>query len=76
MRELLLGQNYLSDIPDGLFNNVNSLISLNLFSNNLTTIESSDFQGLVILEKLMLNNNILKKMEDDVFTPMGKLEKL
>nr|XP_036214823.1 peroxidasin homolog isoform X4 [Bactrocera oleae]XP_036214824.1 peroxidasin homolog isoform X4 [Bactrocera oleae] len=76
LRELLLGQNYLSDIPDGLFNNVNSLISLNLFSNNLTTIESSDFQGLVILEKLMLNNNILKKMEDDVFTPMGKLEKL
>jgi len=49
---------------------------LTLFSNNLTTLEADDFQGLSNLKILLLNNNILKNFDARAFEPLAQLEKL
>lgn len=55
---------------------MSALTRLTLFSNNLTTLEANDFQGLASLQILMLNNNVLKHFDARAFGPLTQLEKL
>lgn len=78
LEELLLGQNSIYAIPDGLFFPLKKMKKLMLFSNNIIRLEKDDFDGLVSLTNLMLNNNLLNShhFHQSVFNPLLKLEKL
>lgn len=71
-----MSQNGLSHIPTGLFLNLNYVRKLMLFSNNFTSLDANDFEGLVNVTNLLLNNNNLKNFHPEVFVPLTNLVKL
>jgi hypothetical protein len=76
LEELHLNQNYLENLPDGLFLHINMLKKLFLFSNNLEYLGSNTLKGLVNLSALLINNNLLRSFSDSTFSPVSNLQKL
>ncbi len=66
----------LENIEAGAFNNLDSLSSLCLFNNKLTTINSGVFNTLSLVTNLQLQHNRIKKLESDSFQGMKSLTAL
>lgn len=56
---LSLGRNFLSTLPDGVFEECPEIKEINLSNNGINLIASDTFRGLEKLEKLNLENNKL-----------------
>ena len=65
-----LSSNELSTIPDGLFSDMENLVTLNLERNNIAFIGITGFSGLVSLTHLDLTGNWLANVHPDVFEPL------
>ncbi|KAL3281295.1 hypothetical protein HHI36_004508 [Cryptolaemus montrouzieri] len=76
LRELNLGQNYLLDLPDGLFLHNTKLEKLILYSNSLVEFREKSLMGLENLTTLLINNNLLESIHPDAFLYAPNIEKL
>lgn len=66
----------MSEIPSGLFQNQKHLKKLMLFFNDISFLQKSAFEGLTSLRILLLNNNLIRDFQEDVFNPLVQLQKL
>ena len=78
LKVLDLSSNYssLTELPDGVFDNLINLEELNLGYNGLTGLPDGVFDNLVNLEDLYLHNNNLNELPDGVFDNLANLEDL
>ncbi|XP_035474572.1 leucine-rich repeat and transmembrane domain-containing protein 2 [Scophthalmus maximus] len=70
LEELDLSNNYLDNLPAGLFRDMSNLTRLTLHNNSLTAMDRELFQGLGGLQSLDLSLNGLS------FVPLGLLDEL
>ncbi|KAK4883574.1 hypothetical protein RN001_006893 [Aquatica leii] len=73
LKLLDLSQNHLKYIPNELFNNLKNLKILFLYSNELTTLNTTLFADLQNLESLDIRNTNLQYIPDQVFYPLSNL---
>lgn len=77
LEELLLGQNAIHVVSNGLLSQLHNLKKLMLFSNNIKSLQKNAFFGLQSLKVLFLNNNLLMDFPEDIFQPLApQLEKM
>ncbi|XP_043481330.1 toll-like receptor 6 [Leptopilina heterotoma] len=76
LKELKMGNNSISYVPNGLVANMNQLVALDLSNNLLTNngIESSAFSGLIRLVLLDLSNNKIGKLDSGLFRDLYTLQ--
>ncbi|XP_028970419.2 leucine-rich repeat and transmembrane domain-containing protein 2 isoform X2 [Esox lucius] len=70
LERLDLSNNYLDNLPPGLFRDLGNLAELTLHNNSLTALDRDLFQGLVELRKLDVSLNGLSEV------PLGLLDEL
>ncbi|XP_060064608.1 G-protein coupled receptor GRL101-like [Ylistrum balloti] len=66
LRSLDLSNNGIVSLPEGLFDDMSSLVSLNLSYNKINQLPTDVFHGLSGLEMLLLSNNIISVLPDTV----------
>lgn len=77
LRKLDLSNNILVSLPTNMFLNMRSLASLNLQSNQLTSLTASTFTGLgSSLMQLSLSSNSITAIESGTFASMTSLQNL
>ena len=69
-REVWVNNNYITDIPLGIFSNLTECFDLELDTNKLTILKSGMFEGLMSLRRLNLGHNVITNIE------AGSFEKL
>jgi Leucine-rich repeat (LRR) protein len=74
--QLLLADNNMSDIPQGISQKADNLTTLDLQQNVITHIQQSFFEGLTSVRSLELNNNSIVSIEKSSFAAMPKLKSL
>lgn len=79
-KKLILANNQIQDIPNGIFSSHGALEVLDLSHNNLTNLRSYSFKGLANLLRLNLNSNKLgkknKTLSKNCFKYLPKLRHL
>ena len=73
---LQLGDNMLSELPDGVFDELTALKSLLLHENRLSELPDGVFDELTALESLLLHDNRLSELPAGVFAELTALETL
>ena len=76
LRTLHLGYNHLTELPKGVFRNLDNLFSLNLSNNDLRRLPSDIFADLGNLLTLHLGANQLAEIPSDLFTGLHNLRNL
>ena len=71
-----LQNNYLTELPKGVFQDLQSLSELKLSGNNLTTLHAGTFKGLRNVRKLDLSQNNLIELPASTFDGLSGLERL
>ncbi|MCY3760267.1 MAG: leucine-rich repeat domain-containing protein, partial [Gemmatimonadetes bacterium] len=69
-------ENALTPLPEGIFQGLDNLISLQLYENALTTLPENIFQGLGKLERLDFSGNSLTSLPEGIFQGLSRLESL
>ena len=65
--------NQLSSLPEGLFDNLNALTTLNLGLNQLSSLPEGIFGNLNALTSLVLNDNQLNSLPEGIFDGLSSL---
>ena len=74
---LSLRGNRIGALPDGMFDDLTSLVVLFLSDNELTAVGSAAaFQGMPLLEEIDLRGNRLTSVPDGLFSGLSRLELL
>ena len=73
---LQLGNNMLSELPDGVFDELTALKSLLLHENRLSELPDGVFDELTALKSLLLHDNRLSELPAGVFAELTALETL
>ncbi len=78
VKKLVLTDNRLKTLPNGIFKGLNNLIILDLWKNNLTVLNEDSFDGLNNLRELYLSSNKLTTLPENLIRAFAqsKLEKL
>ncbi|CAH1114176.1 unnamed protein product [Psylliodes chrysocephalus] len=76
LKVLHLTGSIISDVPVGLFKNLNKLYQLHLWGNNITRIQNNTFVGLHNLTSLELSSNSIEDIEEDGFADLKKLRSI
>ena len=76
LKELLLDENQLTTLPDGVFSPLSGLEHLQLQNNRLTTISSHLFDGLNSLLVLDLSGNRISDIHLEAWVPVPQLNRL
>ena len=76
LEELYLSDNNLTDLPEGIFQELNKLKQLSLAGNSLTSLPQGIFEGLTRLEVLWLGGNPLTSLPERIFKEVGTLKQL
>ncbi|GLH03915.1 Peroxidasin, partial [Gryllus bimaculatus] len=76
LNTLLLNNNHITRLQNGVFNGLKELKYLYLYKNRMREIESKVFQGLPKLEQLYLHFNKIEKLGPGVFSDLRRLERL
>ena len=63
-------------LPNGIFNNLNGLINLDLSLNGLTSLSVNTFSALTALNVLHLNGNFLSTLDENIFSSLTTLSLL
>ncbi len=71
-----MSDNELTDLPEGIFQELGKLKQLSLGSNSLTSLPQGIFEGLSSLEVLGLSGNPLTSLPEGIFQELGKLKQL
>ncbi|RXG60306.1 Vasorin [Armadillidium vulgare] len=61
-----------SNIPTASFHPLKTLTFLNLNNNKITSIHANAFDGMVLLERLSLYENHIKRIDDNAFKGIGR----
>ena len=75
-KRLIITENKLISLSDGLFHGLNDMYLLNLSYNALNRIQAGVFDGLTSLELLHLDNNMISILPDGVFDGLYNLKKI
>ena len=75
LQKLYLQSCQIVSLPTGLFGNLANLLALHLEYNNLDMLNSGTFIGLVQIQQIYLNNNVISTC-GDIFYPFTKLQVL
>lgn len=62
------------DVHANAFSGPSNLLILDLFGNNIQTVNETAFTGLSSLLQLYMEHNSLQELHSDVFTPLTSLE--
>ncbi|XP_066138522.1 protein toll-like [Euwallacea fornicatus] len=73
LRLLDMTSNYITSIPNGVFQELSNLTKLMLFGNNISSISRSKFSGLTNLMLLELSWNQLEEVPEDTFADLRNL---
>lgn len=76
IKSILLNNNALIDLQNGIFTGLSQLRHLYLYKNRIKHIEADVFQGLVNLEHLYLHENEIEAFDPRTFSNMPTLERL
>ncbi|KAF2879136.1 hypothetical protein ILUMI_27043 [Ignelater luminosus] len=76
LKELDLGNNSISSLPDGLFQSLGELKKLNLSRNNFEELPRNIFNGLGNLKQLYISDNPISKFDIKALDAVKKLEEL
>ncbi|KAK4877721.1 hypothetical protein RN001_010227 [Aquatica leii] len=76
IKSLLLNNNLLTELRNGLFTGLVQLRHLYLYKNRIKHIEPDVFQGLLNLEHLYLHDNEIEVFEPRTFTNLPVLDRL
>lgn len=76
IRSLLLNNNLLTTLNNGVFAGLIQLRHLYLYKNRIKHIQPNVFQGLPKLEHLYLHNNDIQEFESGTFSNMPSLDRL
>lgn len=76
MKTLMLDENRIQQLPESLFLSLRLLQVLKLGNNQITTVYSNSFTGLVGLRELDLSGNRIPMLPLGIFDPLGHLETL
>lgn len=76
VNEVSLGQNKLTQLPDGVFANLTTLLFLYLDENSVTSLPSGAFSGMSLLQQLFLDDNDLSELPEGIFDGLSSLEEL
>lgn len=72
-KHLLLAQNRIKVLREGVFFGYESLTSLDLQQNQISLVEEGAFQGLTRLTTLLLQHNHLGTLSEEALIPMRNL---
>ena len=73
LKELILGNNSLSELFPFTLSHLNNLSTLNLDANQIEQIQNDSFYGLTKLKKLSLRYNLLKRLNSSIFWHLSNL---
>ncbi|XP_066245879.1 protein toll [Euwallacea similis] len=73
LRLLDMTSNYITSIPNRVFQELSNLTKLMLFGNNISSISRSKLSGLTNLMLLELSWNQLEEVPEDTFADLGSL---
>ncbi len=76
LRWLVMSDNRLSTLPDGVVSDLKNLQYLYLGRNRISTVRKEALQGPVDLARLTLNHNPLEQLPDDVFEGISNVSSL
>ncbi|XP_052121607.1 peroxidasin [Frankliniella occidentalis] len=76
LHTLLLNNNHLVRLQNGMFNGLSELRYMFLYKNRIREIDSKVFRGVPKLEQLYLHYNELEKIAPDTFSAMPSLQRL
>lgn len=74
LKVLHITGNLLTEVPQGVFQNLTQLKQLHLWRNQITSIKRSDFTGLNNLKSLELSINQISSIENDGFAELTELK--
>lgn len=72
----IVGNSDATIFPDGIAKVFPNLITIQVITLSLTELSRSNFEGLAKLERLNLNMNKLKKIDNETFYKAGSLKRL
>ncbi|CAM9207544.1 unnamed protein product, partial [Ectocarpus fasciculatus] len=73
VKGVLLGDNELTQLPDGVFADLTFLLYLDLDGNSLTSLPSGAFSGMSHLQRLYLGDNGLSELPEGIFDGLSSL---
>ena len=76
LQTLLLNYNFLSAVPNGVFDDLSALNKLRLSANSLTSLPEGVFKGLSSLVTLDLSDNSLVGLPEGLFSDLSSLRYL